>query len=438
MPEEKHGWSDEERWTRRYLVLLVLALARAVLESGFLKAELKGEFFFSKLWFYSLLFFSDVSIARAMGVFRDFLFFPFVIYVLFIFMDRYLLFDEFAEGFGISYLLRSILSFFFFSTDIPKASVVSYFFFRALLSLYLIISLRRRFYRVLISFLASYFLWQMLHLGLFYGKFYPLFLLFGIGGEVLFLVSGYLYFVVFSIVSCGAWILRFIRSRFEDLSLVYVLLVSSLGYFLATYDVVHIRLIVPFTTVLGFVLVNIVIREVFGKSIGVGFRPNLPDIILVLLAISIFGSSRGLIVISLPTVVLLMTFYHLRPLALGERVFGVFLRSFFAFFLVMVAYLSLSDFFITSEAFVVAIGCAIYALFDGMVRMVRGSLSKFFAFLAAVSPAFVIHQPEDIAVAVVLGVVSYILERSKVPRVLSAFYFVAKFCYLKYVRLRPF
>ncbi|MCS7214188.1 MAG: hypothetical protein NZ927_08245 [Candidatus Calescibacterium sp.] len=415
--------------------IFVFSGIRGALETFASQTEYRGEFFFAKFWFLSFLFASDLYLSRKFKIFSpQIFFFPVAIFSISPFVDRYFFFREFDNGMGFQSFIRSILSFFVLSNGIPKLSLIMFFAVRAFLIVYLVFS--RKFNFIVpytFWFLISYLLWHLFHLQVLYGKLSPLFFV-GFEPKTVFIISGYIYFLLLSLIYFRKWIEGFIVSEVKNLSIFYIFLIAMLGYISGEFGVLS-KIVIPFTAVLGFRMVEILVWRTREKILSHKYNLNLFEVIELSFLVSLFGASRGIFTMFLPFVVLFMFFYYVPPLELGKGIWGAFLSSAFFFLMCIISHLSLKNsFFITSEGILVGTACAIFAFFENLSRKFEGLRRKIFAFATSVSPLIFMHSPEDIGVALIFGIASFRFDSSAIPRIISAIYFVSKFYYLKYMQ----
>lgn len=415
------------------MVILRIILEVFISRSG-------GEFLFWRFWFISFLFIFDFRLQKRLNVFFHKSFFlSGGFFVLSSALDYYFLFRGFDNGIPLISFLKSFVSFFALAQGIPKLSLTVLFASRLLIALYHLLFLKSPgSFRHILSIFVSYFVWHILHLNILYGKSSVLVSV-GVDLESAYLLNGITYFILTSIIGgfikLGDFIKNFIRSEIKDFSFSYNLIISFIGYSLGERSYL-LKIVAPFLGVLAFRTVQLVVQILRKKIVEHNYALNNLDVLILFLTLSLFASLRGILLMTLPFVLLLMFIYYVPPVELRKNILGSFFVFIFFFFLVLISYLSsVEGFFITSETFSVAFGCGLYALFDNLTEKFSGTVKRIFASATAILPVIFLHLPEDIAVYFFLAVLSFIFSHSKIPRVLSAVYFVGKFYYLKSIQL---
>jgi hypothetical protein len=423
-----------------YLFVL-LAFVRAGFESHFSDVESKGAFFFFKSWFYALLFLLDLKLLIGLLDRRYIIFsflVPFSVFSLFgVFLDREFWTYDFRSGIQIFELPKAFFSFLFFARGIPKTSIFILFFFKFVGFIFL----RKNFFKFIFYFFLSYSLWVLSHISVVFGKSNPVFLVFT--ERTSYFILGGIFLLLFFLIASRDFLKDFLWRNFKNYSLIYILILASVGAFsVGKRD--YINILLSFFGVFSFfvsqqiisLIGDILVRQQDDKAEGHQIQKLIYRIFsMFYIAISLFGGSRGMFLVPLPFIVLFSAFYHLPPFELKRKFLGPIFYAIFAGFLIFVSHLSASKTFsIPSEVFSLALCSFVFALFDSFAEKFQGTLRRIFSAITCIVPSLFFFSPENIVFSVFLAILSWWLKGSRIFRVISIFYFASFYSYKKYMR----
>jgi hypothetical protein len=425
-----------------YAHLFVLfAFVRAGFESHFSDVESKGAFFFFKSWFYALLFLLDLRLLIGLLDRRYIIFsflVPFSVFSLFgVFLDREFWTYDFRSGIQIFELPKAFFSFLFFARGIPKTSIFILFFFKFVGFIFL----RKNFFKFIFYFFLSYSLWVLSHISAVFGKSNPVFLVFT--ERTSYFILGGIFLLLFFLIASRDFLKDFLWRNFKNYSLIYILILASVGAFsVGKRD--YINILLSFFGVFSFfvsqqiisLIGDIVVHQQDDKAEGHQIQKLIYRIFsMFYIAISLFGGSRGMFLVPLPFIVLFSAFYHLPPFELKRKFLGPIFYAIFAGFLMFVSHLSASKTFsIPSEVFSLALCSFVFALFDSFAEKFQGTLRRIFSAITCIAPSLFFFSPENIVFSVFLAILSWWLKGSRIFRVISIFYFASFYSYQKYVK----
>ncbi len=421
-------------------LLLFLSAIRVYLELIYTDVVSEGAFFFSKLWFYSLLCFADLKVAeRIAGAVPKVVIIPFMIFVPSVFLDTMFFFRDFDRGIPLLSFHSSLFSFFFLSRGVPKFGLIIFFIIKFFL---LIFSLRRGkdILSSFLYFLISYFIWQIAHIDIIYGKLSFLFFFFS--ERSAYILSGVIFMVIFLFVFFRSWFVKTALDGIKKVELPYIFLLSLLGHFSSGYGE-QIKIIISFMSLLGFYFLHLFflrlkdfIEYIRSGSDGSGYDQKKRDelIFLIFIIFSLFSMMRGIFVVPLPIFVFFFAIYHLPPLSLGARLVGFPLFGLFSSLMFLLSHLApKSEFFIVREAVFIALAVFIFSSLEYITLRIRDNLNlrRVFAFLTSLSPISLMHAPEDIVFILFFALASARFINIRWIRFISAAYFVSKYSYMK-------
>jgi hypothetical protein len=429
----------------RYFVyahlFVLLAFVRAGFESHFSDVESKGAFFFFKSWFYALLFLLDLKLLIRLLDRRYIIFsflVPFSVFSLFgVFLDREFWTYDFRSGIQIFELPKAFFSFLFFARGIPKTSIFILFFFKFVGFIFL----RKNFFKFIFYFFLSYSLWVLSHISVVFGKSNPVFLVFT--ERTSYFILGGIFLLLFFLIASRDFLKDFLWRNFKNYSLIYILILASVGAFsVGKRD--YINILLSFFGVFSFfvsqqiisLIGDILVRQQDDEAEGHQIQKLIYRIFsMFYIAISLFGGSRGMFLVPLPFIVLFSAFYHLPPFELKRKFLGPIFYAIFAGFLMFVSHLSASKTFsIPSEVFSLALCSFVFALFDSFAEKFQGTLRRIFSAITCIVPSLFFFSPENIVFSVFLAILSWWLKGSRIFRVISIFYFASFYSYQKYVK----
>jgi hypothetical protein len=419
----------------------LFAFVRAGFESHFSDVESKGAFFFFKSWFYALLFLLDLKLLIRLLDRRYIIFsflVPFSVFSLFgVFLDREFWTYDFRSGIQIFELPKAFFSFLFFARGIPKTSIFILFFFKFVGFIFL----RKNFFKFIFYFFLSYSLWVLSHISVVFGKSNPVFLVFT--ERTSYFILGGIFLLLFFLIASRDFLKDFLWRNFKNYSLIYILILASVGAFsVGKRD--YINILLSFFGVFSFfvsqqiisLIGDILVRQQDDKAEGHQIQKLIYRIFsMFYIAISLFGGSRGMFLVPLPFIVLFSAFYHIPPFELKRKFLGPIFYAIFAGFLMFVSHLSASKTFsIPSEVFSLALCSFVFALFDSFAEKFQGTLRRIFSAITCIAPSLFFFSPENIVFSVFLAILSWWLKGSRIFRVISIFYFASFYSYKKYMR----